>query len=99
MVKLSKNIARTAQDMVRAIPELILVVVVGRGGGGGTFRQTNERVEVREGASHVDNMVKLAKNISRTAQDMVRAIPELIVGWGWGAEEALLYLVIKDNFL
>lgn len=36
--------------------------------------QTDERVEIREGASYVDyqtNMVKLAKNIAREAQDMV----------------------------
>ena len=61
------------------------------------FFQTDERVEIREGASYVDyqtNMVKLAKNIARTAQDMVRTSSEFTKGGGGGAR-GVFYLVKK----
>lgn len=38
------------------------------------YFQTDERIEVKQGLGYVDyqtNMVKLAKNIAKTAQDMV----------------------------
>ena len=48
-----------------------------------TFFQTDERVKVNEHVSFVDhqtNMVRLAKQIARTAQDMVRHI--VFIGGG-----------------